>query len=94
MNNNEIQFKIIEKVGVIQELTTGWTKELNIVSWNDAPAKYDIRDWDSEHERMSRGITLTEDQMNKVTRFVTDRNKAKGQEFARNNCRKNNEYER
>ena len=42
------------------------TKELNIVSWNDQPPKYDIRDWDEQHERMSRGITLTKQELESV----------------------------
>ena len=37
----------------------GWNRELNVVAWNDNPAKYDIREWDETHERMSKGITLT-----------------------------------
>ncbi|MEI3503270.1 MAG: PC4/YdbC family ssDNA-binding protein [Anaerovoracaceae bacterium] len=42
---------------------TGWRKELNLVSWNGGAPKYDIRDWDPDHERMSRGITLHEKEM-------------------------------
>ena len=47
-----------------------WTKELNLVSWNDRPAKYDIRDWDENHEKMSRGITLSEDELQKLVEIV------------------------
>ena len=32
------------------------------VSWNDNAPKYDIRDWEPKHEKMSRGITLTEEE--------------------------------
>lgn len=81
MENRDIVFEIKEQIGIIEEFETGWRKELNLVSWNGNEPKYDIRDWDEKHERMSRGITLTESQMNKVTRMVTDRNKAKGHEF-------------
>lgn len=37
------------------------TKELNLVSWNGQPAKYDLRIWrnTAEGRRASKGITLT-----------------------------------
>lgn len=87
---NEIVFEIKERIGVVEEFPTGWRKELNLISWNGNDPKYDLRDWDSEHERMSRGITLTESQMNKVVRLVSERNKEMGQQLAA----KNKEYER
>ena len=58
---NEVYFEIIKHIGVIDRLPSGWTKEVNLVSWNGGVAKIDIRDWDSSHERMTRGITLYED---------------------------------
>ncbi|MBC6679584.1 YdbC family protein [Zhenpiania hominis] len=54
----EIVFEIKERIGIITEYPTGWNKELNLVSWNGNAPKYDIRDWDPEHEHMSRGITF------------------------------------
>ena len=59
----EVTFEIIEHIGVLATSSTGWRKELNLVSWNGAPGKYDIRDWDPSHERMGRGITLKENEM-------------------------------
>lgn len=47
---------------MISTSTKGWTKELNIVSWNGAAPKYDIRDWAQDHEKMGKGITLTEEE--------------------------------
>ncbi|MCI5840240.1 MAG: PC4/YdbC family ssDNA-binding protein, partial [Peptoniphilaceae bacterium] len=38
------------------------TKEINLVSWNDGEAKYDIRNWNPEHSRMSKGVTLTKEE--------------------------------
>jgi len=40
----------------------GYTKELNLVSWNGREPKYDIRCWTSDHERMSKGVTLSEEE--------------------------------
>ena len=53
-----IAFKIEKHLGVLSESPTGWTKEANLVSWNGAPAKLDIREWSPDHERMTKGITL------------------------------------
>ena len=60
--NDDFHFEIVEQIGVITEKASGWKLELNRMSWNDKPAKYDIREWDAEHERMGRGTTLTEDE--------------------------------
>ena len=59
---NQINYEIKEHIGIISENKNGWTKELNLVSWNDNDPKYDIRDWSPTHDKMSRGITLTEEE--------------------------------
>lgn len=61
-----IKYEIKESLGVLSESAKGWTKELNLVSWNDRAAKYDLRDWDETHEKMGKGITLTEDELIKL----------------------------
>lgn len=61
-----IKYEIVESLGVLSESARGWTKELNLVSWNDRAAKYDLRDWDETHEKMGKGITLTEDELIKL----------------------------
>lgn len=72
-NKDEIVFEIKERFGVIKPYPTGWNKELNLVSWNGSAAKYDIRDWDPEHEHMSRGITLHPEEMRKILRLLEGR---------------------
>ena len=59
----EITFEIKEELGVLSESTKGWKKELNLVSWNGRDPKYDIREWDPEHEKMGKGVTLTEEEL-------------------------------
>ena len=44
----------------------GWTKELNKISWNGGTPKYDIREWAPEHEKMGKGVTLTEEEASKL----------------------------
>ncbi len=62
----EIEFKLIRNVGTIAEYQSGWTKELNVIAWNGGAPKFDIRDWDPEHDHMSRGITLHESEVAKL----------------------------
>ena len=57
---NDILFEIREEIGVLREYGNGWKRELNMVAWNGAEPKFDIRDWNPEHTYMSRGITLSE----------------------------------
>lgn len=58
-----IKYEITESIAVLSENSKGWTKELNKVSWNDRPAKFDIREWDPTHEKMSKGVTLSDEEI-------------------------------
>ena len=69
----DIKYEIIEEIGVLSENARGWRKELNLVSWNGAAAKYDLRDWAPEHEKMGKGITLTKDEGAALARLLAQR---------------------
>ena len=69
----EFKYEIVKELGVIAESARGWTKELNLVSWNDKPPKYDIRDWAPEHEKMGKGVSLTEEEMEKLIELFNAR---------------------
>ena len=58
----DVKYEIVEKLGVLSESSKGWTKELNRISWNGGEPKLDIRDWAPEHEKMGKGVTLTEEE--------------------------------
>ena len=58
-DNKEFRFSIMRHIGVLAEGTKGWKKEVNMVSWNYRPAKLDIREWDENHVKMSKGVTLS-----------------------------------
>lgn len=62
----EIKYEIKETIGALSESSKGWNKELNLISWNDKEAKYDIRDWSPEHEKMGKGVTLTAEELKKL----------------------------
>ncbi len=59
----ELKYEIVEKIGELGETGNGWKKELNIVRWNDREPVYDIRTWNEGHDRMGKGITLTQDEV-------------------------------
>ena len=58
----EFSYEIIEEIAVLSENNKGWRKELNLVSWNGRPPKFDLRDWAPEHEKMGKGLTLTNEE--------------------------------
>ncbi|MFW2487446.1 YdbC family protein [Clostridium chromiireducens] len=62
----DIKFEIEKELGKISESSKGWNKELNLISWNGKEAKYDLRDWAPEHEKMGKGITLSSDELKQL----------------------------
>jgi len=60
---SEIKFEILKKVGVVSKSASGWAKELNLISWNDRDAKYDLRDWSADGQKMGKGVTLSKDEL-------------------------------
>ena len=59
----DIKYEIKENVGTISESSKGWKKELNLISWNGNADKYDIREWDPDHKKMGKGITLSKEEL-------------------------------
>ena len=66
----EIKFEIVQSLGVLSTSAKGWTKELNLVSWNDREAKYDIREWSPDHQKMGKGITLSKEEFNELRNII------------------------
>lgn len=62
----EINYEIKEHIATISESAKGWSKELNIVSWNGSNPKFDLRDWAPMHEKMGKGMTFTTDELKKL----------------------------
>ena len=68
--NQKMSFEIVEELAVRSENTKGWRKELNLVRWNENPPKFDIREWSPEHEKMGKGITFTNEEMDVLKQFL------------------------
>ncbi|KEF39647.1 hypothetical protein M670_00668 [Schinkia azotoformans MEV2011] len=62
----ELKFEITEHIATLSESSKGWTKELNLISWNGREPKYDIRDWAPNHEKMGKGVTITKEELGKL----------------------------
>ena len=59
----EIKYEIVNKIGTLSTSASGWSKELNLISWNDREPKYDLRDWSGDHEKMGKGVTLSAEEL-------------------------------
>lgn len=59
----DFKYEIVEEIGIISENAKGWRKELNLISYNDAAPKFDLRDWAPGREKMGKGITLTPEEV-------------------------------
>jgi len=68
----EFKYEVTKHIGVLSEGSKGWTKELNLISWNGREPKYDIRDWAPEREKMGKGVTLSEDEVTKLKQLFNE----------------------
>lgn len=68
---DDFSFQITEKVGEISVSKTGWTLELNKVSWGGRPAKFDLRNWSPDHQKMGKGVTLTDEEIKKLGEIIS-----------------------
>ncbi|BCK01155.1 YdbC family protein [Anaerocolumna chitinilytica] len=66
----DIKYEIVKTIGVLSEGAKGWTKELNLISWNDREPKYDIREWAPDHEKMGKGVTLSNEEVLKLKELL------------------------
>ena len=63
-------YEVKAHYGVISKSATGWTKEVNLVSWNGTPPKLDVREWDPEHEHMSKGMTFRAEEAKELMKIL------------------------
>jgi hypothetical protein len=59
---DNFSYEIVEEIAVLSESPKDWHKELNLVSWNGRPPKFDLRDWSPGHEKMGKGLTLSNEE--------------------------------
>ena len=61
----ELKYEIVQHLATIAEGSKGWSKELNLVSWNERDPRFDLR-------KMGKGITLTYEEMQAVCDAFAD----------------------
>ena len=68
----EFKYEITKNLGVLSEAANGWQRQFNMVSWNDREPKYDIRDWSPDGAKMSKGISLTGEELSILKGLLED----------------------
>jgi hypothetical protein len=71
IKKDDFKYEIVNELGVISEGSKGWRKEFNRISWNGSEPKYDVRDWDSNHQKIGKGVTMTEEEMRKLFELLS-----------------------
>ena len=66
----EVKCEIIENIGTLSSSSSGWTKELNLISWNDGEPKYDVRQWSPDHSKMGKGISLSREEAQELVNLL------------------------
>lgn len=65
MNTRELSYEIIKSIGVISE-KNGYTKEVNLISWNGRPPVCDIRGFRIDKDGVRyplKGISMSKDDL-------------------------------
>ena len=68
----DIKYEIEKEIGSISKSAKGWSKELNLISWNGKESKYDLRDWAPDHEKMGKGIALSLDELKSLKKRLNE----------------------
>lgn len=58
----DFSVQVLQHLGVLGYGTKGWSKQVNIVSWNGEQATLDIRSWSYDQTHQGKGISLKRDE--------------------------------
>lgn len=68
---SDFSYKLVSHIATISQRGS-WALELNLISWAGRPATFDLRKWNDDHSRMSKGISLTRDEVKALTKYLID----------------------
>lgn len=68
---DNFSYKIVRNITTISQ-RGNWALELNLISWDGRPATFDLRKWNEDHTKMSKGISLTRDEVKALGKFLID----------------------
>ena len=71
-DQDDFQFEIIQHFGVLSTSGRGWLKELNLVRFNGREPKFDLREWQPDHQKMSKGVTMTLAEVRELYRILEE----------------------
>lgn len=71
--SDDIRVHVIEEIAVLSEDDRGWKRKLTLTQWNGNPAKLDIRSWNEDNSRCSRGLTFTDEEMRNLVEAMDER---------------------
>lgn len=63
--------EVVNRIAVLSDSEAGYKKELNLVSWNGAEPKIDLRTWSPEGIAL-KGLTLTEEEAKELCKALND----------------------
>lgn len=66
----KIKYEVVEHIGFLSESAKGWKKELNRINWNKNEPKYDIRECAPGREKVGKGVTLSEEEVQELKRLL------------------------
>ena len=66
-----ITMEVVNRIAVLSDSEAGYKKELNLVSWNGAEPKIDLRTWSPEGIAL-KGLTLTEEEAKELCKALND----------------------
>lgn len=66
----ELKFEILQEFGTLSTSKSGWELQLNFVQWGDNQPKFDLRTWSPDHKKMGKGLTLTHDEVVKLSEVL------------------------
>ena len=70
----DFSFEIVKNIGIVSEGKGGWNLELNLVSWGGRPAKYDLRSWSPDHQKMAKGSTFSKEELTALKNLLNSVN--------------------
>ncbi len=66
----EIKYEIIKKIGALSKSASKWTKEINLISWNNEDANYDIREWSPDRKKRGKGVSLSREELSALKELL------------------------
>ncbi|MCC2864901.1 hypothetical protein LK494_03070 [Anaerovorax odorimutans] len=70
----DMKYEIKQRFGILSKNKSGWKKELTLTSWNNNPAKLEIRDWNEDYTKCGKGLTLTDEEAVTLKALLNDLN--------------------